>query len=77
MNKELGFEAAVEKLDAILKKLESGAATLDESLALFEEGVSLIKYCNKKLEGAEQKVKILTENFDGTVTDKDFLYDEN
>ena len=77
MNKELGFEAAVEKLDAILKKLESGAATLDESLALFEEGVSLIKYCNKKLEGAEQKVKILTENFDGTVTDTDFLYDEN
>jgi exodeoxyribonuclease VII small subunit len=77
MNKELGFEAAVEKLDAILKKLESGAATLDESLTLFEEGVSLIKYCNKKLEGAEQKVKILTENFDGTVTDTDFLYDEN
>ena len=76
MNKNIGFEEAIEKLDAILSKLESGSVSLDESLTLFEEGVEIIKLCNEKLEVAEQKVKILTEGADGTVTDAPFINDE-
>ena len=76
MNKLLGFEEAIEKLDEILSKLESGSAALDESLSLFEEGVSLIKLCNEKLDAAEQKVRILTEGADGSVSDAPFTNDE-
>lgn len=76
MKNELGFEKALEKLEAIVSKLEMGDIALDESLALFEEGVSLIKICNEKLESAEQKVRILTEGEDGAVTDAPFDSDE-
>ena len=76
MNKNIKFEEAIEKLDAIVSKLESGSASLDESLSLFEEGVKLIKICNEKLDSAEQKVRILTESEDGVVSDASFISDE-
>ncbi len=58
-NKELTFEAALARLEEIVRALDSGSAPLDESLALFEEGVSLVKLCSGKLDSAEQRVKIL------------------
>ena len=76
MNKDIKFEAALEKLEAILLKLESGSLALDDSLSLFEEGVGLIKICNEKLDKAEKKVRILTEGEDGTVSDAPFISDE-
>ena len=76
MNKNIKFEEAIEKLDSIVSKLESGSVSLDESLSLFEEGVGLIKLCNQKLESAEQKVRILTESSDGSVSDAPFINDE-
>ena len=51
--------------------MEGGNAPLDTSLALFEEGVSLVKFCNQKLDAAEQKVKILQRGEDGTLTETD------
>ena len=62
--KKLTFEAAIARLEEIVKALESGSAPLDESLSLFEEGVGLVKLCNARLDSAEQKVKILTKNPD-------------
>ncbi len=76
MDKNIKFEEAIEKLDVIVSKLESGSVPLDDSLSLFEEGVALIKLCNEKLDMAEQKVRILTENEDGSVTDAPFINDE-
>ncbi len=58
-NKELTFEAALSRLEEIVRALDSGSAPLDESLALFEEGVSLVKLCSGRLDSAEQRVKIL------------------
>ena len=58
-NKELTFEAALSRLEEIVRALDSGSAPLDESLALFEEGVGLVKLCSGKLDSAEQRVKIL------------------
>lgn len=58
-NKDMAFEAALARLEEIVRALDSGEAALDESLALFEEGVGLVKLCSAKLDGAEQKVKIL------------------
>ena len=58
-NKELTFEAALARLEEIVRALDGGSAPLDESLSLFEEGVRLVKLCSGKLDGAEQRVKIL------------------
>lgn len=68
---EITFEAAMTRLEEIVRALEGGNAPLDTSLALFEEGVSLVKFCNQKLDTAEQKVKILQRGEDGTLTETD------
>ena len=65
------FEVAIARLEEIVRALESGSAPLDKSLALFEEGVALVKLCNSRLDNAEQKVKILTAAPDGTLTETD------
>lgn len=70
-NKDLTFEAALARLEEITGLLENGNSPLDESLTLFEEGVRLVKFCNGKLDTAEQKVKILMSGDNGT-TEKDF-----
>ena len=55
----------MERLEEITRILESGAEGLDESLKLYEEGVSLIRLCTQKLENAEQSVKVLQMREDG------------
>lgn len=55
----------MERLEEITRLLESGAEGLDESLKLYEEGVSLIRLCTQKLETAEQSVKVLQMREDG------------
>ena len=72
MKNNLTFEEAMRLLDDAVSKLESGSLTLDESLSTFEEAVKLIKVCNEKINSAEQKVKMLIQNADGTVTDVPF-----
>ncbi len=65
--KTITFEAAMERLEEISRLLESGAEGLDDSLKLYEEGVSLIRLCTQKLEVAEQSVKVLQMHEDGIV----------
>jgi len=55
------FEKSVEKLNQLVEQMEQGGLTLEESLKSFEEGISLIRNCQKALKEAEQKVKILTK----------------
>ena len=57
---ELSFEEALAKLETIVRKLESGNARLDESLKLYEEGTSLVKYCSETLDKAQQKILTVT-----------------
>ena len=64
-NKEQSFEEALSRLEALVRTLESGEKGLDDSLALFEEGVSLVRFCTERLDSAEQKVKILMKNAEG------------
>ena len=71
-NENLSFEAALARLDEIVRALESGNAPLDSSLAMFEEGVSLVRLCGDKLDRAEQRIKILVSNGDGEMTEQDF-----
>ncbi|MBE6655365.1 MAG: exodeoxyribonuclease VII small subunit [Ruminococcaceae bacterium] len=58
-NSALTFEEALLRLETLVRTLESGNEDLNSSLAAFEEGISLVRFCTEKLENAEQKVKIL------------------
>ena len=55
-DKELTFEEALSKLELIVRKLESGNSKLDESIKLYEEGTSLVKYCSVTLDKAKQQI---------------------
>lgn len=65
------FEESVGRLEEIVRTLENGTATLDESLKLYEEGIALVRLCNEKLDSAEKKIKVLTERSDGEVEEKE------
>ena len=55
------FEAALSELDALVKKLEEGDLSLEQSLALYERGVQLSRFCHARLEEAERRIEILTD----------------
>jgi exodeoxyribonuclease VII small subunit len=56
---ELTFEQAFGQLEEVVRQLESGELSLEQSLALFEKGMRLAKLCEGKLDQAEQKVSQL------------------
>jgi len=59
--KSTRFEDALGELETIVKALESGEQSLEQSLEQFERGVSLSRFCQQSLSDAEQKVKILQD----------------
>ena len=70
--KSKGFEASMERLEEIVRALESGDRGLEESLALYEEGIATVRTCSEMLEKAEQSVKVLRLQNAGSVTLTDF-----
>lgn len=58
----LGYEAAREELVAVVAKLESGSATLEESLALWERGEALAQRCQEWLDTARERLAAAREN---------------
>jgi len=56
---EAKFEVALAKLEEIVRKMEQGELTLDESLVSFEEGIRLARLCSRKLDEAERRIEIL------------------
>ncbi len=69
------FEQSLQKLEQLVKNLETGTLPLEEALSAFQEGVGLVKQCQTLLAQAEQKVEILTKaNADGVET-KNFPVD--
>jgi exodeoxyribonuclease VII small subunit len=70
------FELSIARLEEIVKKLEHGDVPLEDALTLFEEATGLVKSCSSMLDGAEQKVAILTRGADGEVEERQFLQDE-
>lgn len=55
----MNFEKRLSRLEEIVQKMEKGEISLDESLKLFEEGVSLSRECQKELTNAEAQVQKL------------------
>ncbi len=61
----MNFEGALERLGEIVEQLEGDGLELDESLALFEEGVRLLRHAESTLDGAEERIRLLVEDRDG------------
>ena len=67
MSKPKDFETALQRLEEIVRKLDSGDLPLASLLEVYEEGVTLSRFCQTKLEEAERKVEILNKKADGTL----------
>jgi exodeoxyribonuclease VII small subunit len=55
------FESAIAELEKIVKQLEEGDLALEKSLALFERGVELSRYCHEQLGAAQRRIELLTD----------------
>ena len=62
---ELSFEQALHRLEEIVANLERGETPLEESMKMYEEGISLSKVCIDKLSQAEKKLKRLGRDMKG------------
>lgn len=71
------FEEALQKLEAIVTKMEEGDLPLEEALKAFEEGVRLAKFCTSKLDEAERKVEKLIRDQSGKVQTTPFGEEED
>lgn len=58
----INLEDALAELEDITNQIEEGDLSLDESLALFEQGIALTRLCSSKLETARQKIEKLVED---------------
>ena len=67
------FEEAMKRLEEIVRNLESGEPSLEDALKIFEEGMTLARFCSKKLEEAEEKVTLLVQESNGK--HKQILFD--
>jgi exodeoxyribonuclease VII small subunit len=70
------FEEALERLEDIVRKMEAGDMTLEESLKAFEEGIKLARLCSRRLDEAERRVEILLKQEEELIT-KPFKVEEN
>lgn len=75
----LKFEEAMSELEGIIEKLEGGETTLmlEESVHLYKRGILLSQHCKNLLEKAQQEVKVLTKNAEGTLEEISFKREEN
>ena len=70
---ENNFEKSIVELEEIVKQLEGGGISLDESLSLFEKGIKLTNSCQKMLDEAEKKVSVLMVDGNGEMIKEDFI----
>lgn len=66
------YEQAAIELEGLVNLLESGELPLEESIKIFERGVTLVRLCNKRLDEIEKRITLLVEGKDGVI-EKDFL----
>lgn len=64
---KIRYEVAADRLEEITTRLEKGDLTLEEALALFEEGISLARTCSKLLDEAEGKIQVLVKDIYGNI----------
>jgi len=64
-DKNMTFEEAMKRIEQIASLMEQDNLPLESSLALYEEGISLVRHCSAELDKAERRIKQLTVSPDG------------
>lgn len=70
------FENALKRLEDVVRRLEEGDLSLEDSLKAFEEGVKHAAFCTTKLDEAEKKVELLLKQKSGSFIREDFRLDD-
>ena len=76
MEEKMSYEQALARLEQIIRAMENDKIPLAESLALYEEGVVIVRRLSSELDDAERKIKILQQNAQGEIVAVDFVTDE-
>ena len=71
------FEKSLDELQKLVRDLEQGELSLEQSLAAFERGVKLTRECQSALKSAEQRVEQLVQNSDGSLETRPFSADDS
>ncbi|HYT54537.1 MAG TPA: exodeoxyribonuclease VII small subunit [Verrucomicrobiae bacterium] len=66
------FESAMEEIEQVVEQIESGELSLEESLAAYEKGVGLVKFCYQKLNEVEKRIEFLVKDKEGKLQLKVF-----
>jgi exodeoxyribonuclease VII small subunit len=72
---DLKFEDSLARLEQIVSALEAGNLPLEESLKVFEEGITLARHCARYLDEAERRIEVLVKDEGGATTTKPFVVD--
>lgn len=80
VDKKMTFENSLQELERIVRRLEEGDSSLEDSLKLFEDGVRLSRECQERLNQAERRIEVLLKDETGNPTlrtiEKDDLREE-
>lgn len=71
------FEKSLDELENLVRDMEQGELSLEQSLAAFERGVKLTRECQSALKTAEQRVQQLIQNSDGSLESRPFTADDS
>ncbi len=74
--KKMTFEQALEKLEEIVQTLETEEVSLEKSIGLYKEGMTLAAFCKEKLTTAESEVLLLQQDMEGKIEQSPFLPEE-
>jgi len=72
---DLKFEDCLTRLEQIVSALEGGNLPLEESLKVFEEGITLARHCARYLDDAERRIEILVKDEGGASVTKPFVFE--
>ena len=59
---KMTYEQAIQRLEEIINSLENNEIALEDSIALFQEGIALSQYCDSKLKNIQEKVAQIYED---------------
>ena len=77
MEQKMSYEQALARLEQIIRAMENDKIALAESLALYEEGVGIVRRLSAELDDAQRKIKILQQNAQGEIVAVDFVTQED
>jgi exodeoxyribonuclease VII small subunit len=72
---DLKFEDCLTRLEQIVGALETGNLPLEESLKVFEEGITLARHCSRYLDDAERRIEMLVKDDGGATTTRPFAFE--